>query len=152
VYLKSNSSQDEIVEIKNIIDSYENVWSTTIKTKEESLDEISKESDAINQIIDDLDENPLSDIIIVKAKSLNYIKNIVQNLESMELVDDVRYSKLLTSQNDDFIDNIVTHNKTKIKKINYGTLYKFNNLSMITCEDNIYIGPKNFKYYDDFCK
>jgi len=152
VFLNTSATQDNVLAIKKEIDNYDNVLSTTIKSKQEWQYELSQDSESLNTIINNLDENPFSDSIVVKVKGLNYIENIVQNLKNIELVDEVSYSKLLTSQNDDFIDNLVTHNKVKTKEINQATLYEFNNLSVITCKDNIYIGPNGLKDYDYFCK
>lgn len=157
VYLNNNISQDEIDIIKDKIDNYENIVKPSIfKSKEEWKTEMSESSDRISEILNESNGNPLSDTIEVKVKSLNLIEETANYIEKIDKVDRVQYSQTLTSENVEFIDNIISNNETrKIQNFDDGvaTLYRFDNLSIISCNNNnVYIGTKELSYNDSFCK
>ena len=143
--------------IKDKIENYENIVKPSIfKSKEEWKTELSESSDRISEILNELNGNPLSDTIEVKVKSLNLIEETANYIEKIDKVDRVQYSQTLASENVEFIDNIISNNETrKIQNFDDGvaTLYRFDNLSIISCNNNnVYIGTKELSYNDSFCK
>lgn len=157
VYLDNDISQDEINTVKTKIDNYENIIEPSIfKSKEDWEKEMSNSSDRISEILNGLSQNPLSDTIEVKIKELNKIEETVNYIEKIDKVNNVQYSQSLTPENMDFVNNIISNNKTrKIVSHDNGIakLYKFDKLSIISCKNNsIYIGTNELKYNDSFCK
>lgn len=157
VYLDSNISQDEINKIKNKIDNYENVIKPAIfKSKEEWKKEMSESSDRVSEILNGVDQNPLSNTFEVKVQNLDLIRETADYIEKIDNVESVQYSQSSISESAGFVDNIISNNKvrkTKNYENNLAMLYKFDNLSIISCDNNgIYIGTKKLVYNKSFCK
>ena len=157
VYLDSNIPQDEINKIKNKIDNYENVIKPAIfKSKEEWKKEMSESSDRVSEILNGVDQNPLSNTFEVKVQNLDLIRETADYIEKIDNVESVQYSQSSISESVGFVDNIISNNKvrkTKNYENNLAMLYKFDNLSIISCDNNsIYIGTKKLVYNKSFCK
>ncbi len=99
VYFKSNTPEDEILNLKKTIEGLEEVKSVDYISKEEALKifkERHQEDEIIRQTLEELDVNPLLASLNIKAKDPKEYKNIAAYLENPSLkniIEKVTYSQ-----------------------------------------------------------
>lgn len=140
IYLDNKIELEEINNIKNELLNHENIENITFKSKEEWKDEMMNSSDAFSNILNDLEDNPLSDTFEIKVKDIKFIGKTASYIESLENISNVEYLQRNINNNviDEFISNFADF---KSKKFNNNKLYKFENLSIVVCANkDLYIG------------
>lgn len=113
-YFKSNTAEDDILNIKRVLEDFEEVGFVEYVSRDEAL-EIFKERHAddeiITQTLNELDENPLLASLNVKAKELSQYDTIASYLSSAslnDLVEKVTYAqnKLVISRLKSLVDGL----------------------------------------------
>ena len=94
-FIKTEATEEQVKDLKNNIESYKNVESVTHQTKNEIANEMKDTSVSLASIIDTWTEenNPLYDTLLVKVKDTEKISNTARELESLELVAEVKYGQ-----------------------------------------------------------
>jgi len=100
VQFKDNADEKKILEFKEDVERMEEVRSVEYISKEQALinfKEVHKNSEYIEQSIDELGENPLFAVLNVKAKSLEQYKaidNYINNNENYkDIIEDVNFKE-----------------------------------------------------------
>ena len=102
VYFKTDVLEQEILPLKNEIETLPEVKAVTYVTREQALIEFkerNKNNALILQALDELGDNPLGAVLNVKAEDPSQYGTIVQFLEDKNetIIDNINYSKKNTS-------------------------------------------------------
>ncbi len=107
VYFKSTAPEDSILNIKRVLEGFDEVKTVSYTSKEEAL-KIFKEKHAgdetITKTLDELGENPLLPSLNIKAKELSQYSTIASYLDSPSLKDIV--NKVTYAQNTTIINRL----------------------------------------------
>lgn len=100
VFLKQDTTSEELEIIKNKIENFENIESITVKTKEESKKEMMAESDIFQATMETWPEedNPLRDSYLIKVKAIEEIKATVKQIKAIDKVEVVDYGEGMVEQ------------------------------------------------------
>lgn len=100
VFMKQDTTSEELDTIKNKIASFENIESINIKTKEESKKEMMAESDIFKATMETWPEedNPLRDSYLIKVKEIEKIKTTVDQIKTIDKVEVVDYGEGMVEQ------------------------------------------------------
>ena len=99
VYFKSNVVEDDMLNVKRILETFEEVRFVEYVSRDEALElfkERHSDDDIIAQTLEELDENPLLASLNVKAKELSQYNTIAAYLNSPsleEMVEKVTYAQ-----------------------------------------------------------
>ena len=98
VYLKSNSSEIKVSDIKNKIESMKGVEDVRFISKKEALERLKEQMKRQSSLLDDLQENPLPDAFEVRLtddfQNQDKIERLAAQLESLSQVDEVEYGQI----------------------------------------------------------
>ncbi|MCX8094609.1 MAG: permease-like cell division protein FtsX [Caldisericia bacterium] len=104
-YLKKDTTQDRINEIQNEIKLIKGVESIRYISPDEALENLIKEYPEYENILKDLNKNPLPPTFFVKPESVYSVKNIINAISKFPEIQDFFYSK-------DLVDKILFSIKT----------------------------------------
>ena len=93
VYLNSDVSEDRRVEIENDIKKMSSYQSLVFKSKDDWKKEMQESLGELNTILEDMEENPLLDSILVKVKNVNDLKATTKAIGELEGVESASYGK-----------------------------------------------------------
>ena len=93
VYLKQDVDEAKRVEIENEIKGMSSCQSLTYKSKDEWKGELQESLGELNSILEDMDENPLYDSILVKVKNVNDLKATTDAISELEGIESASYGK-----------------------------------------------------------
>ena len=93
VYLKKDTTEETIENIKSELASISNVEDYVFKSKDEWKHEMEEYSETFNTVLNYLDTNPLLDSFIVKVYDINSMKDTVEYIRSIEGIDTVKYGE-----------------------------------------------------------
>jgi len=98
VYLKSNSSEIKVSDIKNKIESMKGVKDVRFISKKEALERLKEQMKRQSSLLDDLQENPLPDAFEVRLtddfQNQDNVETLATRLESFSQVDEVEYGQV----------------------------------------------------------
>lgn len=94
-FIKTETTDEQITDLKKSIESFDNIESVTHQTKKEIANEMKSTSDSLSSIIDSWtdENNPLYDTLLVKVKETENISDTANKLKELELVADVKYGQ-----------------------------------------------------------
>lgn len=94
-FVKTETTEEQIKDLKTSIESYDNVEGVTHQTKKDIANEMKGTSDSLASIIDTWtdENNPLYDTLLVKVKNTENISKTADKLKELELVADVKYGQ-----------------------------------------------------------
>ncbi len=101
VYFKSNVAEDDILNIKRILENFDEVKEVEYVSRDEALEDFKERhagEEVITQTLEELDKNPLLASLNIKAKDLSQYGVIASYLESESLTDMVE--KVTFAQNE----------------------------------------------------
>ena len=93
VYLKSDVDEGKRNEIENEIKGMASYQSLVFKSKEEWKKEMQESLGELNTILEDMEENPLLDTILVKVKNVNDLKATNKAISELDGVESASYGK-----------------------------------------------------------
>jgi cell division transport system permease protein len=98
VYLKSDSSEIKVSDIKNKIESMKGVKDVRFISKKEALERLKEQMKRQSSLLDDLQENPLPDAFEVRLtddfQNQDNVETLATRLESFSQVDEVEYGQV----------------------------------------------------------
>jgi len=109
VYFKVNTPEDEVLRVKRALEEFEEVSEVEYISRDKALEifqERHAEDETITQALEELDENPLSASLNIKAENPEEYAAVAEYLESIvsdELVDNITYN-----QNQAVIDRLAS--------------------------------------------
>lgn len=94
-YIKTDADEEKIKEIKNNINSLNNIESITFDSKQDIANRMKEESEIFNSIMSSWSEseNPLYDTYLVKVKNSEKISKTAKSIKKIEGVEMVRYGE-----------------------------------------------------------
>lgn len=100
VFLKQDTTSEELETIKNKIASFENIDTIKVRTKEESKKEMMTESDIFKATMETWPEedNPLRDSYLIKVKEIEKINATVKQIKTIDKVEVVDYGEGMVEQ------------------------------------------------------
>ncbi|MGD8981667.1 MAG: ABC transporter permease, partial [Desulfobacterales bacterium] len=98
VYLKPNSSEIIVADIKSKIEGMKGVRNVRFISKKEALERLKDRMKRQSSLLDDLQENPLPDAFEVRLKdnfqNQDKVETLAAHLESISQVDEVEYGQV----------------------------------------------------------
>lgn len=94
-YIKTDSDEEKVKEIKNNIDSLKNIESITFDSKQDIASRMKEESEVFNSIMSSWSEseNPLYDTYLVKVKDSEKISKTAESIKKIDGVEMVKYGE-----------------------------------------------------------
>lgn len=93
VYLKKDTTENDKISIQNDLKTMANVDSFVVKSKEEWLAEMKKDSDTLKVTLEYLETNPLLDSLIVTVKDVKDLKDTALKLRKYSFVSSAEYGE-----------------------------------------------------------
>ena len=95
IFLDSDTTEEEITEIREKLEKMSNIESMTYQSKSAIKEEMSKENVIFNEVMSSWDDedNPLKDTFQVKVKVVERISNTAKNIEKIDKVSSVKYGE-----------------------------------------------------------
>lgn len=95
VFLDTDTTEEEVEEIRDKLESMSNVESLTYQSKASVKEEMSKENEVFNEVMStwDDEDNPLKDTFQVKVKVVERISNTAKIIEKIDKVSSVKYGE-----------------------------------------------------------
>ena len=91
VFLESDVSSEDIEKIAKDIEKMNNIKNVQIKSKEEIKKEFMESNETFKEVLSELEDNPLSDEIIVEIKPDEDIKAIADKIKEFKGVQTIKY-------------------------------------------------------------
>ena len=100
VFMKQDTTQEELEKTKTTIEGFDNIDTIKIKTKEDSKKEMMEESELFKATMDTwpAEDNPLRDSYLIKVKEIEKIKTTVDKIKSLDKVEVVDYGEGIVEQ------------------------------------------------------
>lgn len=98
VYLQDDLSIEQIDEIGKKIEQIEDISEVTYQSKEMALQKFKESWGEEGYLLDGLEENPLPNSYIIRVDSLEAADKVVENLGSVEGIDEIKYYQELIDQ------------------------------------------------------
>ncbi len=116
VFLDGDATEEDVENVKDKIDKIGNVEKYTYQTKLEVKEQMQKESDVFNTVLNTWEEgeSPLKDTFQVKVKNIKKIKITAERIGSYEKVSVVRYGEGM-------VDKMVSA-FSSVEKVTYGVV------------------------------
>lgn len=116
VFLKSDTTEDEVKDIQKKITNMGNIEEIKFKSKKEYAEETKERDEVFSFIVDNwTDEtNPLLDSFLIKVKEVEEIKNTASSIKKIDKVELVNYGE-------DMVDQLITVFDV-IRKISIGAV------------------------------
>ena len=114
VFLDGEATQEDAKEVEEKIGNLSNVSKYTFQTKQEVKEQMQKESDVFNTVLEtwEDEDSPLKDTFQVKVKDIVDIKDTAEEIEKLKNVSVVRYGEGM-------VDKMVSA-FSSIEKVTYG--------------------------------
>lgn len=114
VFLDTDTTEEEVNDIKDKLESMSNVESLTYQSKSAVKEEMSKENEIFNEVMStwDDEDNPLKDTFQVKVKVVEKISDTAKKIGRIDKVSTVRYGEGM-------VDNLISAFEAA-QKISYG--------------------------------
>lgn len=116
IYFGTETNENKILEVRNFLESLGQVKEITYIPREEALDKFRlrhKSDSSILKVLEELDKNPLSAVVVVKAK------NVSDYPEIISILDNSQYSKeLILDKNFEDHQKFIKQIDSISKKIN----------------------------------
>ncbi len=95
VFLDTDTTEEEVEEIRDKLESMSNVESLTYQSKASVKEEMSQENEVFNEVMStwDDEDNPLKDTFQVKVKVVERISNTAKKIEKIDKVSSVKYGE-----------------------------------------------------------
>ena len=95
VFLDTDTTEEEVKDIRDRLESMSNVESLTYQSKSSVKEEMSKENEVFNEVMSTWsdEDNPLKDTFQVKVKVVERISNTAKNIEKLDKVSSVKYGE-----------------------------------------------------------
>lgn len=100
VFLEDDLEIEQLNNIEKNIKGTEGVVSAVFLSKDEALEDFKKDWGENASLLEGLDPNPLQNSYVIKLKNIEYADNVVDKVNELEGVDEVKYYK-------DIIDKMV---------------------------------------------
>lgn len=99
-FTKLKMTEEDIKEIKSNLNSIDNIETYEFKSRDTQKQEMMKESDVLESVMKEWeeDETPLRDSFLIKVKSLEEIKNTVNQIKNVENIEVVNYGENMVHQ------------------------------------------------------
>ena len=98
VYLKPNSSEKKVADIKSKIEGMKGVNNVRFISNKEALEQLKNQMKRQSSLLDDLQENPLPDAFEVRLtddfQNQDKVETLAARLESLSQVDEVEYGQV----------------------------------------------------------
>ena len=98
VYLKPNSSEKKVADIKSKIEGMNGVKNVRFISNKEALEQLKNQMKRQSSLLDDLQENPLPDAFEVRLtddfQNQDKVETLAARLESLSQVDEVEYGQV----------------------------------------------------------
>lgn len=101
VYVDKGATEEEIDNIKQDIESQDNVAEVVFKSKDEIKLEMTNYSETFDIALNYLDENPLLNAFIVKVRNISYLKDTADYIKTINKIQTVKYGE-------DMADNVIS--------------------------------------------
>lgn len=100
VFMKQDTTSEELETIKKKIASFDNIESIEVKTKAESKKEMMAEDDTFKATMETWaeEDNPLRDSYLIKVKEIEEIKKTVEQIKTIDKVEVVDYGEGMVEQ------------------------------------------------------
>lgn len=100
VFVDSKATQNEIDNVKNDLNSIDNIDTITYRSKNEIKESMSNENDAFKNIMSTWseDENPLQSTYVLKIKDIKKIKETVTTIQNIDKVTLVKYGETMVDR------------------------------------------------------
>jgi len=92
-YVKKDASEENIEELKNVLNGMSNVDHFNFKSKEEWKADMKNESDTLNTTLEYLETNPLLDSFIITVKDVNDLKTTTERIRKYEFIASAEYGE-----------------------------------------------------------
>lgn len=99
VYFKEDRTDEQITELRNTLDSMDNVETHTFKDKETWKTELKNYDETFNNSLDYFDENPLLDSIIVKVKDVTHLKETTNEIKKFSYIESASFGEEAVLEN-----------------------------------------------------
>ena len=108
VFLDADVTEDRIAEIKDELETIDNIDSITFDSKSKIANQMMEESPVFESILKDYDDetNPLQDTYLIKVKDVNKIGKVAKKIEGILNVESVQYGAGMVEQLIDIFDTI----------------------------------------------
>ena len=95
VFLDNNTTEEEVSEIKTKLDNMSNISSYTFKNKKEIKENMQKESEVFNAVLDEWEDedSPLKDTFQIKVKDAKGISKTAKQIKKIDKVSVVKYGE-----------------------------------------------------------
>ncbi len=93
VYMKETATEEQINELKNKLETLENVEDYEYKSKDEWKLEMKNYSDTFSTALDYLDTNPLLNSFTVVVKDVNHLKDTTEEIKKIDTVESADYGE-----------------------------------------------------------
>ncbi len=118
IFLNNDVTEEDINNVENEIRQIPNVDKSSIRfeSKQDVKEEIQKESEVFNTVLDEWDdsESPLKDTFQVKVKNVDQISNTANRIEKITKVNAVRYGEGM-------VDKMISA-FSSVEKVTYGVV------------------------------
>ncbi|QSX06133.1 ABC transporter permease [Sedimentibacter sp. zth1] len=91
VYIKDESTEDEIKKLGEELEKIDGVLTTVYKPKEEALEELKGEWGDEASLLEDLRRNPLPNSYIIQVKDVIYSDSVISKVKQLEGIESTRY-------------------------------------------------------------
>ena len=94
-FINTKATKDQVNELKNEIQNYNNIESITYQSKKEIADEMKDTSSDLSKIIDSWSDetNPLYDTFLIKVKNTENISKTAKQISDLQMITDVKYGQ-----------------------------------------------------------
>lgn len=92
-YVKKDTPEESIENLKKELENLPNVDNVEYKSKEQWKLEMKEESETLNTTLDYLDENPLLDSFIVKVENVEDLKETTETIRKYEIISSAEYGE-----------------------------------------------------------
>ena len=93
VFMKDSVKEEELLEVKDDVASWEDVNTAEIRTKAEAMEILKLRWGDNGYMLDGLDRNPLPNSIVVTVDNLENSDSVIAKLEKLQGVEDISYYK-----------------------------------------------------------
>jgi len=94
-FLDNDTTEEEVEMVKAKLDGISNISKYSFQSKKEIKEQMQKESDVFNTVLDDWedDKSPLKDTFQIKVKNVNEIASTAKSIKNIKQVSVVRYGE-----------------------------------------------------------
>ncbi len=134
VFVKKETTDEEIEDLKKNIDAVPNIRDVVYKSKVQIKDEMSKEDETYNRIMSEWkeDENPLKPAFIISVDKIEVMGETANTIMNLEHVDIVKYGKNMVESLVDIFDIVKKVTYVAVIALVFVTAFLISNTIKIT--------------------